>query len=70
VVFIEYLLARSIKRSALQRLELLAFEFVSKLEELYPKQIMLSGVHEILHLVDCTKELIENYYDSFMETIK
>jgi hypothetical protein len=34
------------------------FEFVEELSEsedaLYPKSIMLSGVHEMLHLVDCT----------------
>jgi hypothetical protein len=29
--------------------------FVKELDHIYPKSILLSGFHELLHLVDCTK---------------
>ena len=31
-------------------------EFLKELENLYDSKIMVSGVHELIHLVDCTKE--------------
>ena len=38
----------------LEKVEKLINEFVEELPELYGESIMLSGIHEMLHLVDCT----------------
>ena len=35
-------------------IESILFDFVEKVQNLYPNIIMLSGLHEMLHLVDCT----------------
>jgi hypothetical protein len=54
VLALEILLERNIKVSLLPVSQLMLEEFVSELESLYNKNIMLSGVHELLHLVQCT----------------
>ncbi len=54
VLFIEVILSPTIKRTDLRSAESIVFEFVEELQELYPPSIMLSGVHELLHLVDST----------------
>ncbi len=55
VITIENLLKPKIKRSELQIIHLALIRFVEQFEELYPERSMLSGVHELLHLVQCTE---------------
>jgi hypothetical protein len=38
----------------LNKVEPIIIEFVKELTDLYPKSIMLSGAHELLHLTECT----------------
>lgn len=54
ILFLETILSRKIKIERLKKVEKFLIEFVSELESLYTKSIMLSGVHELLHLTDCT----------------
>jgi len=54
ILFMEIILSPSINKNDLRKAETVVFEFVEELQELYPPSIMLSGVHEMLHLVDCT----------------
>ncbi len=56
IVFLETILAQKINIERLKLVENVLIEFVSELESLYTKSIMLSGVHELLHLTDCTIE--------------
>ena len=56
IIFIENLLAPEINLLTLDKMEKLIFEFVEELETLYPHKIMLSGIHELLHLVDCVRD--------------
>ena len=56
IIFIENLLAPEINITTLDKMEKLIFEFVEELEDLYPHKIMLSGIHELLHLVDCVRD--------------
>jgi len=55
VVFLEIILSREIKKSDLNYAEKIIFEFVKDFNKIYSESSMLSGVHELLHLVDCTK---------------
>ena len=54
VVFVETILAPVISIQKLTSLEGVIKEFVKELPELYSPRIMLSGVHELLHLIDET----------------
>jgi hypothetical protein len=54
VVSLEYLLAKDICRSYLDDLNSILTDFVSESETLYGPEIMLSGMHELLHIVQCT----------------
>lgn len=54
VVFTETILSPTIKLSDLIKINKVIVDFVEELEFLYTPKIMLSGVHELLHLVDCT----------------
>jgi len=54
VVFIEIILSSEINVKNLTQAETIITEFVEEVSELYPPTIMLSGMHEMLHLVDCT----------------
>ena len=54
VIATECLLNRQILKSDLIYVKYILRDFVLEVEELYPSAIMLSGMHEILHLVDCT----------------
>lgn len=54
VVFIEIILSSEINVEYLTQAEKLITEFVEEVSELYPPTKMLSGMHEMLHLVDCT----------------
>jgi len=57
VLFLETILSRKIDVERLKRVEIFLIEFVSELESLYTTSIMLSGVHELLHLTDCTIDI-------------
>ncbi len=50
----EIILSPSICIEDLSKAELIIFDFVEEVSQLYPVTIMLSGLHELLHLVDCT----------------
>jgi hypothetical protein len=54
VVFIETILSPVISVCKLRSMEAVINEFVRELANLYSPKIMLSGVHELLHLIDCT----------------
>ena len=56
VVFLEFLLDRRICKKNLNLYQLLIQNFVSELSELYKPSIMLSGVHELLHLTEISKQ--------------
>jgi hypothetical protein len=53
-VSVEFLLNREILKENLSIVKNILIDFVQEVEEIYPKNIMLSGMHELLHLVDCT----------------
>lgn len=55
VIFLEIILAREILKKQLDEAQVLIESFVSELENLYRTPIMLSGVHELLHLTDCIR---------------
>ena len=50
----EILLSPSISLDDLSKAELIIFDFVKEVSKLYPATILLSGLHELLHLVDYT----------------
>ena len=54
VVGMECLLDKRIKRANLEIVQEILVSFVKEAQQLYSSEIMLSGMHEILHLVDCT----------------
>jgi hypothetical protein len=54
VVAVEFLLNREILKENLSIVKNILIDFVQEVEEIYPKNIMLSGMHELVHLVDCT----------------
>ena len=56
VTALEYLLASKINISDLNKIEQSILYFVEKVSDIYPEQLMLSGMHELLHLVDITKK--------------
>jgi hypothetical protein len=56
VIFVEALLAPSIDVLKLKSLDIVINDFVKELSVLYSPKIMLSGVHELLHLIDETIE--------------
>ena len=56
----ENLLKPKIKKNELKIIHKVLIKFVERFEQLYPERSMLSGVHELLHLVQCTK----NFYIS------
>ena len=53
VIASEVLLRRKISKSQLNDVKNLLRDFVIEAEELYSENIMLSGMHELLHIVDC-----------------
>ncbi len=57
VVALEILLDKKVKRDQLPVAEKLLQEFVKDAAELYSPALMKSGIHELLHLVECTKEI-------------
>ncbi|CAF0992928.1 unnamed protein product [Brachionus calyciflorus] len=54
VIFVEVLLSKNINKKDLILVEAVIREFVKEVQDLYSKKAMLSGMHELLHLVDCT----------------
>lgn len=56
VIIMENIFKSCITQSDLNSVQELIVEFISKMEELYPERSLLSGVHELLHLVKCTKD--------------
>jgi hypothetical protein len=54
VLCMETLLSRKISRESLVIVRKILINFVKEAQEIYPADIMVSGMHEILHLVDCT----------------
>jgi hypothetical protein len=56
VIPLEILLSNSIRRDALDSVDGMLNEFVKELSNLYGEDIMVSGFHELLHLVECTKQ--------------
>ena len=53
VIIMENLLLPVINKNSLKNVENLIFEFLQEVEIIYAKNIMLSGAHELTHLVDC-----------------
>jgi len=56
VIPLEILLSSSIRRDALNTVDSMLNDFVNQLSKLYGEDIMVSGFHELLHLVECTKQ--------------
>ena len=56
VVSLEALLAENILTSDLNDINNILIDFVKDSETLYGPDIMLSGLHELLHLVQCTRD--------------
>ena len=65
-IFMEIILSREIKLSDLYFAQTLVEGFVKDFSNLYSESSMLSGVHELLHLTDCTKDFGPlNYMNCF-----
>ena len=56
VVFLEFILSRTIKFTSLNVLQTLIESYVSELSVLYKPSIMLSGTHELLHFIQITED--------------
>jgi hypothetical protein len=54
VLIIETLLAPEINVPNLKEVNKIVIEFVKDASQIYPEIVMLSGMHELLHLVECT----------------
>ncbi len=66
VVSMECLLNRRIKRENLTIFNNIPISFVKEVQEIYPIDIMVLGMHELLHLVECTLAFGPlNYINSF-----
>ncbi len=57
VISLQHLLQKKIDRKDLNKIDRMLHSFVNQLETLYDEHIMLSGVHELLHLVEITKTI-------------
>lgn len=57
IISLEHLLDKKIDRMNLNRIDNMLHLFVSQLEYLYDEHILLSGVHELLHLVQITIDI-------------
>ena len=56
IVSLENLFCEKVDKRKLSLIRRMLIDFVRGLELLYDKHILVSGTHEILHLVDCTLE--------------
>lgn len=54
VLIMETLLQKNIIYDNLNKIKQIIYEFIDELNYLYPEQIFVSGLHELLHLTDCT----------------
>ena len=54
VIFMEIILSSKICKNELKIAEKIIIQFIEELVSLYDESIMLSGMHELVHLVDCT----------------
>jgi hypothetical protein len=57
IIPLEYLLSKQIDKNKLEMINLSLNNFVKDLNCLYDRHIMLSGTHELLHLVLCTETI-------------
>lgn len=55
VLFLEIILSREIAQTDLEFAQSVIIEYVKEFSEIYTPASMLSGVHELLHLVECTQ---------------
>ena len=55
VIFLEVILSKIIDVKKLDDAQELIEDFVEELGSLYPQNVYSSGVHELLHFVECTK---------------
>ncbi len=55
-LFMQILLSKEIKQDDLDFAQMIIIEFVEKYKDFYGERNMLSGVHELLHLVHCTTD--------------
>ena len=56
IVALENIFCEKIERENLSLIREILNEFVLGLEDLYDKHILVSGAHELIHLIDCTLE--------------
>ena len=54
VLFVETILASKININHLEKVQNVIIEFVKEASILYSDTVMLSGMHELMHLVECT----------------
>ena len=57
VLCMQNLLKKNVKKSDLPIIQLILEDFVEEANKLYGDSIMMSGMHEVLHLVKCTEDL-------------
>ena len=55
VLCMQHLLRKNIVREDLDTIQSILNDFVAESESIYGKSVLLSGMHELLHLVECTK---------------
>ena len=58
VIIVESLLAPTINIVYIKEFGKISVEFVKEVSKIYPDTIMLSGMHEMLHLVQCTLDFV------------
>ena len=56
IIFMEFLLSKRIKHSDCDKYQNLIQSYLSEVSSLYLPSIMLSGMHELVHLIDITKK--------------
>ena len=55
-LFMQILLSKEIKKDDLGFAQTIIVDFVEKFKDFYGERNMMSGVHELLHLFDCTQD--------------
>jgi hypothetical protein len=54
VIFMQIILNQKINRKYLKQAQILIERFLNELVDIYDEAIMVSGTHELIHLIDCT----------------
>ena len=54
VIFMQIILNQKINRKYLKQAQVLIERFLNELVDIYDEAIMVSGTHELIHLIDCT----------------